>query len=102
MIPRPPRSTLLPYTTLFRSRRRRASTTASSVLREQDPDVLLVFGEPGARDAREIGRGHGADLREELVLLRVATDHLEAREQRGDRKSTRLNSSHDQISYAVF
>src|SRR5215470_11687246 len=61
MIRRPPRSTLFPYTTLFRSRRRRAGCAPA----------------PAARPSRT-GLG------------------------RRDRKSTRLNSSHGSISYAVF
>src|SRR2546427_11494460 len=68
MIRRPPRSTLFPYTTLFRS----------DVLEQQ----LL-------QRARVLVGDHGADLGDEV-------------QQRGDRKSTRLNSSHSQISYAVF
>src|SRR2546430_6333134 len=64
MIRRPPRSTLFPYTTLFRS-------------------------EPEAAD--HVTRRH---LREPAPLLLVRAE--------GDRKSTRLNSSHSQISYAVF
>src|SRR2546427_4292049 len=68
MIRRPPRSTLFPYTTLFRSlvagpRRRRGD------------------GHLAARDGIRLAHGEGADP---------------------DRKSTRLNSSHSQISYAVF
>src|SRR6266853_4684265 len=59
MIRRPPRSTLFPYTTLFRSRRRH---------RTKGP----------------------------------ASRHRHGRQRRQDRKSTRLNSSHSQISYAVF
>src|SRR2546430_8855209 len=77
MIRRPPRSTLFPYTTLFRSRR--------------------YLGEHRERD-REHGRQpnrSGADGEAVLSLL--------ARRRLGqDRKSTRLNSSHSQISYAVF
>src|SRR5947209_10913718 len=73
MIRRPPRSTLFPYTTLFRSRRRPA----------------LELG----RD-RGAGGGGGA---------RPGARSLDAdRSQEGDRKSTRLNSSHANISYAVF
>src|SRR6266487_6376248 len=68
MIRRPPRSTLFPYTTLFRSSRRR---------RDRAP-----LPQP-ARAAR-LGDAPGADDRRE------------------DRKSTRLNSSHPSISYAVF
>src|SRR5438477_6216515 len=63
MIRRPPRSTLFPYTTLFRSRFQPAS----------DQSLLIYFGEKITRKANE-----------------------------KDRKSTRLNSSHMSISYAVF
>src|SRR2546422_3908885 len=70
MIRRPPRSTLFPYTTLFRS-----GNSAD-----------------GSREARS-GARSGGDLR------RRAPVH---RHPRGDRKSTRLNSSHGYISYAVF
>src|SRR3712207_6969893 len=80
MIRRPPRSTLFPYTTLFRSERL---------------DLLVR-----QRGARLSGRHP-----ERLVLLGDAEDQLAgtgvARHDR-DRKSTRLNSSHANISYAVF
>src|SRR2546429_7240056 len=76
MIRRPPRSTLFPYTTLFRSQ---------GVLAPVDPGVL---GGVAREDAREIG-----------VDAQVA---LGAADPRQDRKSTRLNSSHGYISYAVF
>src|SRR2546421_2031893 len=70
MIRRPPRSTLFPYTTLFRSPR------------EQGGDFLRRReGHPVA----QLRTGFQAEMR-----------------LRRDRKSTRLNSSHDQISYAVF
>src|SRR5256885_8426889 len=75
MIRRPPRSTLFPYTTLFRSDRRRGV---------EEPDRRL---HPGLR------HHVAADDREE------PRDH---RLRRGDRKSTRLNSSHLVISYAGF
>src|SRR2546430_4451122 len=73
MIRRPPRSTLFPYTTLFRS----------LALELLGPPLQCA---PGAR--RDLGIPRG---RERLVL---SDDR--------DRKSTRLNSSHSQISYAVF
>src|SRR2546422_7871705 len=73
MIRRPPRSTLFPYTTLFRS--------------------LVV----GADAAQEEGLREHADLRERRAQLVRHTRH-----EVGDRKSTRLNSSHGYISYAVF
>src|SRR3712207_7229783 len=86
MIRRPPRSTLFPYTTLFRSRS------------GEGPDVFRW----GA------GPGFGGALAENGLLL----DLTEAYEENGwevydfakeqDRKSTRLNSSHANISYAVF
>src|SRR5438874_4810653 len=73
MIRRPPRSTLFPYTTLFRSRYQ--SSTAGNVRGMES--VVRVAGAP----------------------LRV---HLSRNSRCGDRKSTRLNSSHVEISYAVF
>src|SRR5256885_6769032 len=80
MIRRPPRSTLFPYTTLFRSH---VVGVLVAPAREVDEDVL-VLGQAG-RHAHGPGHGVGAF-------------------QRGDedRKSTRLNSSHLVISYAVF
>src|SRR2546430_6353256 len=68
MIRRPPRSTLFPYTTLFRS-----ACTTLRLERLRGPDALFA-------------------------LLR----HPKIRGWHADRKSTRLNSSHSQISYAVF
>src|SRR5690348_17679992 len=80
MIRRPPRSTLFPYTTLFRS-------------------LGAVGIEVGARQAPLVGDQLGADaLRDEAALRLVAVE--DARTE--DRKSTRLNSSHPSISYAVF
>src|SRR5258707_10678411 len=86
MIRRPPRSTLFPYTTLFRSllsfmassRRAAATRTASR-----------------QRAASVNGTGCGAAL---LLVHDVDADPVGGR----DRKSTRLNSSHANISYAVF
>src|SRR2546421_10635310 len=78
MIRRPPRSTLFPYTTLFRS------------LHGDRPDRTL------AHALRKALR----DLEAHVGLEQVAPDVAQRRGQ--DRKSTRLNSSHDQISYAVF
>src|SRR2546430_9093358 len=81
MIRRPPRSTLFPYTTLFRSRKGGANPTP-------EPQ--------GAGRHREIRlAGQCARIEECLGARRSALP-------RGDRKSTRLNSSHSQISYAVF
>src|SRR5437773_4807756 len=76
MIPRPPRSTLFPYTTLFRSRPRVAPLALANALPQRHDRVRG----PSAR-----------------VCLHWLTRH-----EGGDRKSTRLNSSHITISYAVF
>src|SRR3712207_8046605 len=83
MIRRPPRSTLFPYTTLFRSRRH-AHLGARAPLARRDHAAAAHPGAPAVvrNCARDDRRGH-ADLPE-------------------DRKSTRLNSSHANISYAVF
>src|SRR3712207_7547220 len=83
MIRRPPRSTLFPYTTLFRSYSVRASL-GDGVTR----DGVASFGRRPTFD-------NGAPLLE-AFLFDFAGDLY------GDRKSTRLNSSHANISYAVF
>src|SRR2546430_7593582 len=86
MIRRPPRSTLFPYTTLFRSRQ-------SGVLQS-----LLVH----KTDVPEVGHQEPAlDTLDQLLQAGAATVK-DQRARIGDRKSTRLNSSHSQISYAVF
>src|SRR2546429_5939995 len=82
MIRRPPRSTLFPYTTLFRSARDAQVLPPPVIALHQHADEVatVLFGEPA---------GGGAD-----PALETEKD--------GDRKSTRLNSSHGYISYAVF
>src|SRR2546430_11461459 len=75
MIRRPPRSTLFPYTTLFRS----------EAIFRVEPNQLYDFLVPR--------------LDEKKVKIEVLATGLPASQ---DRKSTRLNSSHSQISYAVF
>src|SRR3712207_7402580 len=91
MIRRPPRSTLFPYTTLFRSRRRLAD--APRPRRAPRRQVVRRLRDPrgGTASAAARGAGDGAD---------AAVDHADPG--RLDRKSTRLNSSHANISYAVF
>src|SRR3712207_7371171 len=93
MIRRPPRSTLFPYTTLFRSDVRIAS---SPFVRSGGDDVGGGGAGEGAGEPVPELVGHGVRARDvrpqdEVVALG-----------RGDRKSTRLNSSHANISYAVF
>src|SRR2546430_12395803 len=78
MIRRPPRSTLFPYTTLFRS-----VDIFLEALEKASTGEILVVDNAGRRDEACVG---------DLIAL----------ETKIDRKSTRLNSSHSQISYAVF
>src|SRR2546421_6675336 len=84
MIRRPPRSTLFPYTTLFRSER-----------------ILLTVTQPEANH-----NGGGLAFGNDGFLYIALGDGGGSGDMHGtigkDRKSTRLNSSHDQISYAVF
>src|SRR2546430_11426683 len=87
MIRRPPRSTLFPYTTLFRSMH--GDHRVDAGLGVERATGLLVGGATRLRH-----RGIALTLSGE-------TGHLTAVRGR-DRKSTRLNSSHSQISYAVF
>src|SRR5688572_31147002 len=84
---RPPRSTLFPYTTLFRSARKADQVEHGRIIAAQ----LGVEAVAEARDERRAGRFIGKD--------RNPPPHMDDER---DRKSTRLNSSHSQISYAVF
>src|SRR2546427_8523566 len=91
MIRRPPRSTLFPYTTLFRSPAIPGGCVPEPVLQRD-------------RERESRSRGHaGRNVESEARRSRGA--HGDAKcsgDRRGDRKSTRLNSSHSQTSYAVF
>src|SRR3989440_12523822 len=102
MIRRPPRSTLFPYTTLFRSLGI-AMHSGSQATRSVADIVLLndSFGVlPHAlREGQRISNGMHSVLK--LFLTRVIYVALLLIATGVDRKSTRLNSSHDQISYAV-
>src|SRR2546427_6116857 len=97
MIRRPPRSTLFPYTTLFRSREDLPRIAEIRLeLDDLRPGNLQVFG----REAATRTAAFSSQL-----LDQVRNRDLDASgEKLGevDRKSTRLNSSHSQISYAVF
>src|SRR2546430_13300334 len=81
MIRRPPRSTLFPYTTLFRSSFNVGAFDESEIRDPRIPPVTLQVNTEGHRALRAAGFFGGLNP---------------------DRKSTRLNSSHSQISYAVF
>src|SRR3712207_8873395 len=92
MIRRPPRSTLFPYTTLFRSRRRRATAELP------DTDAPL----PEALTLPDTWSEVEQRLDRSAVMTALAAISPVQREAIEDRKSTRLNSSHANISYAVF
>src|SRR5687768_18281650 len=88
MIRRPPRSTLFPYTTLFRSEAIDGEGGSISI-RLSNPEVNSVKVE-----VTDSGRGIAAE-----DISKVFEPYFSTKE---DRKSTRLNSSHGYISYAVF
>src|SRR3712207_8056600 len=89
MIRRPPRSTLFPYTTLFRSRRHAVQRDAV------EQRVHVLDGVDRDADASHLAHRAGR-IRVDAHLGGQVECHRE------DRKSTRLNSSHANISYAVF
>src|SRR3712207_8756747 len=97
MIRRPPRSTLFPYTTLFRSADRLQSLAESALQRRRRGG--LSRGAPPHAGAPLVR--HADLLRERDRRARAGEGGARA-EVRPDRKSTRLNSSHANISYAVF
>src|SRR5206468_5115947 len=99
LLPQPPRSTLFPYTTLFRSVGSVSRMNDGIVAeREEDRadrgDQRVEIASRQIRAADRAGKQRVAD--EQLLRRSAFFADLE------DRKSTRLNSSHDQISYAVF
>src|SRR5258708_21631812 len=86
MIRRPPRSTLFPYTTLFRSHRSFLTYVATVVQVQVD----------------NAGQVHVKRVDTALDAGTVVNPEMVKQQFEGDRKSTRLNSSHQIISYAVF
>src|SRR3712207_8906960 len=96
MIRRPPRSTLFPYTALFRSKW--FGVTEVNVLYPGETQSVLDMA---AIKAKHYGHSHIATEHLLLGLLEVVRAFTAAREAQ-DRKSTRLNSSHANISDAVF
>src|SRR5688572_32749522 len=94
MIRPPPRSTLFPYTTLFRSKVKHLRRIEITAFRRR----VLISSEGLEVDAPK----------DEVLIVRDADDTIAVGSEEGrqliveDRKSTRLNSSHSQISYAVF
>src|SRR3712207_9530731 len=102
MIRRPPRSTLFPYTTLFRSP---AAGTGGGARLDHGLATRTVAEQPGQhRDGEDEGEAGGVVVEPEAADLvhRVDPQGLDPEPAQGvDRKSTRLNSSHANISYAV-
>src|SRR3712207_7132547 len=110
MIRRPPRSTLFPYTTLFRSMLPRKGAYVADISKKELIDILEVrIGLEG------IGSYYAAERisEEQIKKLEKISQELKEyvclndvenmlRKDEEDRKSTRLNSSHANISYAVF
>src|SRR5690348_17487447 len=93
---RPPRSTLFPYTTLFRSHVAEVDAITPQV-EAMAGDTLSGVGRGGMASklaAAKIATAAGCDV----IIAKGSSEHPIA----ADRKSTRLNSSHPSISYAVF
>src|SRR2546428_3355841 len=86
MIRRPPRSTLFPYTTLFRSAQSRFFRAATVLGHFDCFEFWIRAGKQGGF----------------IEVRALILENKPAHSMKPDRKSTRLNSSHDQISYAVF
>src|SRR3712207_8433838 len=101
MIRRPPRSTLFPYTTLFRSIEEEQSKMDLSL---DNASSILIGGKPGEYILQVLDGVEylleNVEISEPEILMQEAEEKEEF--QKGDRKSTRLNSSHANISYAVF
>src|SRR3712207_7334742 len=98
MIRRPPRSTLFPYTTLFRSESWRDSTPSQRQLALlKIADAIEERAEDLVRaESENTGKPIGLTMEEEVPAMADQIRFF------ADRKSTRLNSSHANISYAVF
>src|SRR2546422_5108876 len=88
MIRRPPRSTLFPYTTLFRSKVKELAKRVDAERASAEADVTI------ARQKRDKARFDVTDTERIIAAMTIRAP--------ADRKSTRLNSSHGYISYAVF
>src|SRR3712207_8749196 len=93
MIRRPPRSTLFPYTTLFRSHTKELDECLTRLGPVRAPQSGRT------QTGRPDGAGHG---RERLSPTTTGRARMSEGHEDPDRKSTRLNSSHANISYAVF
>src|SRR2546430_13512094 len=92
MIRRPPRSTLFPYTTLFRSKPRLVNTLSNLADKTGYVGPHTYYALPGRMLVQAL-----SNTKDKGGVTGMALYN-----NKGDRKSTRLNSSHSQISYAVF
>src|SRR5688572_32484845 len=101
MLRRPPRSTLFPYTTLFRSARV-AWANPTDGRAAHTPRVRAPLSQQSGRELAESKHQRSSFRTETAAVTWAATQSKKHRSQERDRKSTRLNSSHSQISYAVF
>src|SRR3712207_8191445 len=107
MIRRPPRSTLFPYTTLFRS----SKTADDKEIKKAYRKLAMKYHpdkNPGDKEAeekfKEINEAYEvlSDSEKRNIYDQYGSDAVNGQGGFGDRKSTRLNSSHANISYAVF
>src|SRR3712207_9071373 len=102
MIRRPPRSTLFPYTTLFRSYARPGCRIAGGRIRLGETEVLSLsprgLREFRGRRVSYVAQSAAAAFNPARTVMAQVTEMALLH---GDRKSTRLNSSHANISYAV-
>src|SRR2546429_6750357 len=96
MIRRPPRSTLFPYTTLFRSQTDAGRNVWRRDFAGNEAKQLTFGNEDGYAQCSSDGKWfiYGSSNKGHSTLFKMSIE--------GDRKSTRLNSSHGYISYAVF
>src|SRR3712207_9269399 len=102
MIRRPPRSTLFPYTTLFRSRHLPDRRQHAAARAEKARELLHILTLHQLRHVTDVGpraKGPPRARHHYDAHTRIASGALQSLRQ--DRKSTRLNSSHANISYAV-
>src|SRR5206468_8181154 len=99
-IPAPPSTTLFPYTTLFRSDRGNAGL--EELQTEAFAMMMKANQTPGVTNNLTTFRANVPQLWLDVDRVKAKSMNVPLSNIFGDRKSTRLNSSHDQISYAVF
>src|SRR2546430_13014864 len=100
MIRRPPRSTLIPYTTLFRSLLMSLGLSLGLQVQGQSPGAQGAAAQPAAVQPAAAQPAAKGGINALLDSVKTSGDDFLPPDR--DRKSTRLNSSHSQISYAAF